>query len=425
MRRRPNGTHPIYWKTSRQRPPEDWVKIPVVDYAESFKGKLPSSLLETPADDAIPYLLIDNFIKGKATTYTTDTNLPAISERDTAVVGDGSRSGLAVRGMAGILGSTLVGFRAREGFDEDYLFYVLESLVPYTNTATIGGAVPHLDQRLLGTMKLATPPLIEQRAIAKVLKTADETIDATKKEIEATERLKRSLMQQLFTEGIPGRHQRFTVKKWLSYPETWTPTKLGNISSIGSGFTMGRNLSGFETVEVPYLTVRNVRDGYFDFSDLASIEVKETELKGYSLSYGDVLMTEGGDRDKLGRGGMWREEVKPCVFQNHIFRIRFEQKTYLPELFHYLMQSYWTKNYFNAHAKQTSNLATINSRELKNFPLAIPNFDEQEDMLELMRAVEKQLISQRDELEANQRLKQSLLQNLLTGRVRVGAGVAA
>ena len=74
--------------------------------------------------------------------------------------------------------------------------------------------------------------------------------------------------------------------------------------------------------------------------------MKVSELEGLLLRFGDVLMTEGGDRDKLGRGGIWRGQIQPCVYQNHIFRIRFSPDTYDPELFHFLLQTWQAKNYF-------------------------------------------------------------------------------
>jgi type I restriction enzyme S subunit len=126
------------------------------------------------------------------------------------------------------------------------------------------------------------------------------------------------------------------------------------------------------------------------------------------LQYGDILMTEGGDRDKLGRGGMWREEIMPCSYQNHIFRI--------------LIQTYQAKSYFYGHAKQTSNLCTINSRELKNWPVPIPPMSEQERMIEGLQSVENLETLKNAKYEVLQKIKKSLLQNLLTGKIRIPEG---
>lgn len=75
--------------------------------------------------------------------------------------------------------------------------------------------------------------------------------------------------------------------------------------------------------------------------------------------------------------------------------------------------------YFFAHAKQTSNLCTINSRELKRFPLFEPSPEEQDEMVELLTAADAQVTAIENEINALCRLKRSLLQNLLTGRIRI------
>jgi type I restriction enzyme S subunit len=416
---RPKGAHPVFWRTFLQPPPPPWVLSSIADLADNFKGKLPTSLSSSPSADAQPYLLVEGFERGQW-TYTTDTDLPQVSEADTVLVADGSRSGLALRGRAGALGSTLLCFRAKEGVDPDFLFYLLQSFYAFTNTATIGGAVPHLDLRLLNGLKLYVPPTKKkQSAIGYRLRAIDAVLIAAETELRQARRLKTALMQQLFTRGVPGWHQRFQRTRWFEAPEAWIPKTLRQVAEVEAGFTMGRDLSGNETVNVSYLTVVNVQEGGFDLKDVSSILVKKSELNGLLLTRGDVLMTEGGDRDKLGRGGIWRGEIEPCVYQNHIFRVRFKSDAYKPELFHHLLQTWHAKNYFFAHAKQTSNLCTINSRELKRLPLFEPTPDEQKEMIALLDAADAEINSMKDEMAALARLKQSLLQSLLTGRVRV------
>ncbi len=271
-------------------------------------------------------------------------------------------------------------------------------------------------QRLL----LPWPSPDEQRRIAAVLKLADEAIAKAKVELEATRELKRSLLRSLFAEGLSqprGRHR----SKWITCPANWTIKPLRHFSKVISGFTMGRDLSRHETVNVPYVTVVNVQDGRFELSNISSIEIKKEELNTDLLQYGDILMTEGGDRDKLGRGGMWRAEIEPCSYQNHIFRVRLDADEYKPELFHFLIQTYQAKNYFYAHAKQTSNLCTINSRELKNWPVPIPPKPEQEKMIEALQTAENQEVAVSEKVEALQQIKKSLLQNLITGKIRIPA----
>jgi len=277
----------------------------------------------------------------------------------------------------------------------------------------------NLDYRDYIRIRLPVPPGSKQGKIVEIVKISNDALINVKTELQAARRLKTALMQQLFTKGIPGRHRKFIETKWLKGPENWKSKRLFEIADITSGFTMGRDLSRYETETVPYITVGNVKDGYLDLSQVGQVKVKTSELETLQLKSGDILVTEGGDRDKLGRGAVWRDEIEPCVYQNHIFRIRLMPDSYLPGLFHFFLQTHQVKSYFYSRAKQTSNLCTVNSREVKKLPLLIPDPEEQKQMLEILSASEKSIERIKEQYEALLRLKKSLLQNLLTGKVRL------
>jgi type I restriction enzyme S subunit len=283
----------------------------------------------------------------------------------------------------------------------------------------------NLDFRDYFRVYLPKPSLVEQQQIARVLRNIRELIRATYAKLEAARKLKKALVQNLFTRGMSGRPSEVFRTKWFEVPSTWKERRLAAVASVEAGFTMGRDLSGNETVEVPYLTVVNVQEGTLALTEIECVTVKRTELEGLLLRPGDILMTEGGDRDKLGRGGIWRGEIEPCVYQNHIFRVRLMADTYLPELFHFFIQSWHVKKYFYAHAKQTNNLCTINSRELKRLPLFEPSKDEQKEMIAILQAADDEIVAVQTEIEKLNEVRRSLLQNLLTGQARVdGAGLS-
>jgi type I restriction enzyme, S subunit len=277
----------------------------------------------------------------------------------------------------------------------------------------------NLDFRDYLRIYLPHPSPEEQAVIGSALQLASDTVDAIATKCDTARRLKTALLQQLFTHGMPDRHTRFQRTKWVGAPACWKLRQLRDIADVEAGFTMGRDLSGCARVEVAYLTVINVQHGNFDLSNVEKVEVKKSELDDLLLRDRDVLMTEGGDRDKLGRGGIWRNQIAPCVYQNHIFRIRLRPNTYSPELFHFLLQSWQARSYFYAHAKQTSNLCTINSRELKRFPFCEPSPTEQEEIAALLTTADAQMSRIESEMKAVQRLTRALSQSLLTGRVRL------
>src|SRR5690606_32486056 len=83
-----------------------------------------------------------------------------------------------------------------------------------------------------------------------------------------------------------------------------------------------KDIAGRATVSLPYLRVANVQDGYVDLTEVHEIEVPTTDAERYLLRKGDVLMNEGGDNDKLGRGTVWQAQISPCIHQNHVFAVR-------------------------------------------------------------------------------------------------------
>ena len=100
-----------------------------------------------------------------------------------------------------------------------------------------------------------------------------------------------------------------------------------------------------------------------DLSDVYDIEATDEEIDRLRLRVGDLLLTEGGDADKLGRGTLWRGELPLCIHQNHIFRVRFDLEQFSPDFIAAQTASPYGKAYFSAHAKQTTGIATITDRE--------------------------------------------------------------
>ena len=89
-----------------------------------------------------------------------------------------------------------------------------------------------------------------------------------------------------------------------------------------------------------------MQDGYLDLSEVKTVEIHEDEIDRYRLEPGDMLMTEGGDFDKLGRGFVWDGSIADCLHQNHVFAVRADRARLMPEFLAYLAQSAYGKGYF-------------------------------------------------------------------------------
>jgi len=172
------------------------------------------------------------------------------------------------------------------------------------------------------------------------------------------------------------------VKKWIIEP-------LSTCTEIVSGVTKGKKYNGNTLLrDVPYMRVANVKDGYLNLSEIKTIEVTDAEIHKYKLISGDLLLTEGGDPDKLGRGAVWSCEIDECIHQNHIFRVRAIGNRVNPVFLSALMASKYGKSYFFKAAKQTTGIASINSTQLKAFPLIKPPVDLQNQFAAIVEKVE-------------------------------------
>lgn len=166
--------------------------------------------------------------------------------------------------------------------------------------------------------------------------------------------------------------------EWLGdVPEHWRVGQLGHYSRVQSGLTLGKTYDRDDLVARPYLRVANVQDGFVDLAEVTEVRLPRSEVGRYELLAGDVLMTEGGDFDKLGRGCVWSGEVQGCLHQNHVFAVRPDSGRLLPAFLAALTASATGRHYFTSTSQQSTNLATTSRTKVKAFPILLPPLPEQ------------------------------------------------
>lgn len=169
----------------------------------------------------------------------------------------------------------------------------------------------------------------------------------------------------------------------------WPEAKLESMADVVSGITKGRKTKAEDLTEVPYMAVSNVKDGYIDWTTMKTIEATQQEIEKYRLLADDVLMTEGGDPDKVGRGAIIKEPLENCIHQNHIFRVRLDESMMRPEFFAEYLQHQRSKRYFLRCAKQTTGIASINMTQLRALPVLMPPLSRQEEFVLFKAQVNK------------------------------------
>ena len=274
------------------------------------------------------------------------------------------------------------------------------------------------------------PNLNEQKLIVCYLESKcskiDNLLSKIRSSIEEYKKLKQAVITQAVTKGVRGeREMKDSGVEWIGeIPKEWRKTQLRHCATIKSGITLGKSYSKDTVlIERPYLRVANVQGGYVDLNDLATIEVTPDEDLKYRLHSGDVLMTEGGDRDKLGRGCVWHGEIEPCLHQNHVFAVQTNETILLPEFLEYLTASDVGRSYFDVTAIKTTNLACTSSSKVLAFTIPLPPIEEQIEIVGFIkkRSLELNKLIMKKELlvQELERYKKSLIYEVVTGKREV------
>ncbi len=244
----------------------------------------------------------------------------------------------------------------------EFLFWILKQLGPEIERMGTGATVKGITLQDVRKLKIPLPLLDEQQRIVNILNRATK-IERLRRQ--AQERL-REFIPALFVKMF-GDNER--IKS--SYP----CMPLRDVAAIVSGATKGRKIDPGQALEVPYLRVANVQEGFLNLDEVKTIRIRKNEENRYALEPGDLVMTEGGDSDKLGRAAVWNGELPYCAHQNHIFRVRPNREVVLTDYLRDVAGSSYGKSYFLSVAKRTTGIASINKTQIGGFPVPIPPID--------------------------------------------------
>lgn len=325
-------------------------------------------------------------------------------------------------------------FEPIEGTDLRYIYYLFTNTGFQKEMRKYAKGILEIRLRISSNDMLKrivpSPPFKEQQRIAdyldKMCAEIDAVLEKTRASIEEYKKLKQAVITQAVTKGIRGdRPMKDSGIEWIGdIPAEWRKTQLRHCAAIKSGITLGKKYEKTDSlVERPYLRVANVQDGYVDLSVLTTIEVTQDEDLKYRLRAGDVLMTEGGDRDKLGRGCVWHGEIEPCLHQNHIFAVQTSKETLLPEFLEYLTVSDVGRSYFDVTAIKTTNLACTSSSKVLAFTIPLPSVEEQAEIVEALNTkcagIDALIAKKQQYLTEIENYKKSLIYEYVTGKKEV------
>jgi type I restriction enzyme, S subunit len=266
------------------------------------------------------------------------------------------------------------------------------------------------------TVPFLLPPLVEQRRIAVVLASVDDAIEKTEAVIAQIEAVKKALMTDLLTRGVPGRHTNVKPSEFGNMPLTWDLLPLGEClrEPIRNGFSAhaaGLD-TGFWIAHVGAVSARG-------FVEQAIKPVELTErVERCRLHVGDLLVSRSNTRERVGLASVYRGRPSWCAYPDLLMRVRPSSRL-SPDFLELLLLSEGCREYFSRCARGTSeSMVKIEGEILRACPIRLPPTEEQTEIVSLARAVDGRRVSEEQQLHALRRVKTGLLNGLLSGDVR-------
>ncbi|MGG1137880.1 restriction endonuclease subunit S [Bacillus mycoides] len=288
--------------------------------------------------------------------------------------------------------------------EPEFLYYVLSSNKDKIVALGAGGAQPNISQQIIREIEIPFPPQEEQQKIVSILTSVDETIGKTETIIKQTEKVKKGLMQQLFTKGIG--HTRFKKTDIGEIPEEWEVVALGDIAE----FINGRGFKPHEWSDsgLPIIRIQNLNGGQ-------EFNYYEGEFNPKILIEPDTLLFAwSGSRGTSFGPHIWKGETG--VLNYHTWKVVSNKKV-IKEFLYYSLRYITTKIENDSHG--ASALVHMQKSAMENYKIALPNLVEQEKLAAVLLTLDSKLVNENSKLDQLQFLKKGLMQSLLTGKICV------
>ena len=284
-----------------------------------------------------------------------------------------------------------------------------------------------IGRNIFKNIKIIVPPQSEQIKIANFLDQKILHINSLTASKEKLINLLLEKRQALITHTVTrGLNLDIETKQsnieWIGkIPSHWKVTRLKFIAKVKGWLAIGKKYKTKNTIKFPYLRVANVQDGRLALDVVKKVEIPHDEAMNYLLKNGDVLMNEGGDIDKLGRGCIWRNEIPNCLHQNHVFAVRpFNVSS---EWLNIWTSTEVAKSYFESRAKRATNLASISSTNIKELFILLPPLKEQLEIVNYINQInvriDEMISKTKQTIELLKERKESLISAAVTGQIKI------
>lgn len=379
-----------------------------------IKGKTPKVLYSEKAEGLHPYVSPD-YLRGKGNpeffAAMTNKTIP-LEDDEIIILWDGSNAGEVLLSKKGILASTMVKLLVDETkLDKKYFAYSCLNLEYILKAKTAGSGIPHADKGVIKNLPFYFPTdKAEQTAIAKILSTVDEAIRSTRETISKLELVKKSLMQNLLSGKMkPDGTLRpaaefYEDEKMGLVPKGWTVKKVGEIAERKTDV-----IDPLKTKDVyDYIGLEHIAPN--EFSRIGKGLSNETQALKVIFDKGDLLY--GKLRPYLNK--VWIADISG-VGSTEFIVLKQNDYTY------YLYLNMQMKRFLDFTQSMTAGTQhpRVSWRDIQNYSIIVPEDNEMNAIQNVIMSIENKISNNKEKITALELLKKSLMQQLLTGKVRV------
>jgi len=357
--------------------------------------------------------------------YDTETKLTKIGFEQTrrlpkktvlvTCIGSIGKMGIAEKDLA--TNQQINSIVPSEEIISEYLFYNLKVRESFLDSYANKSILPIINKTDFEKIHVPIPPLVEQRGIVEVLGTADECIRLTDAVIERAEELKRGLMQQLLTRGIG--HTEYKETSLGEIPKTWKIIPVKDVLLYhNAGIYKKKALygTGHNIVGVADLYYHDSIDGQI----FRNVQLTKEEYEEYSVKEGDLIYGESSlVYEGIGKTLVVTKNGDGTAFAWHTRRFRVDRNEIDPYYLHYALNLEVVRRSIMKRATRTA-ITGITVDEFFNTRVPLPSLSEQKQITRIISNVEELVRSEHMKKKHINLVKQGLMQELLSGKIRVG-----
>lgn len=326
-----------------------------------------------------------------------------------------SRATIGERCINTIPMCTNQGFKSlicKDNINNEFMYYYIDILKDKMINLSSGSTFLELSKNTLSNLKIVIPPLKEQQKIAEILSTVDAQIDDTDKLIEKTKELKKGLMQRLLTKGIG--HSEFKKSEVGEIPVEWDIVDLSEICDINPK----KRLLEMDD-DVSFVSMEHVsNDG-----KLLSYSIKKYKdvYKGYTaFENDDVLLAKITPCFENGKKAIVEDLVNGIGFGSTEFHVlRAKNKKSISKFIYYFVSTHRFREQAQLNMTGSAGQKRVPTNFLKDIKVMLPSLEEQIKITNILLSVDNQIEEYKDKKIKLKELKKGLMQQLLTGKIRV------